>query len=477
MNILIKNSSIKYMLCYLILLLTNSILMWNFNLSNKDNYVNILILSWYINFIVVISGWIMYKTLGNSIGLQHIVILICFLFNFGQTFLWSLGVHSDNEIGTTKLFSNYRIPTNKDIYNALVFSEYCFVLLIFGMIVFSGFTIKRKSKNGEDNANIFFDVLYRVSVILGWVVIPLTFVRVFITLFFSAFNGYSALYYSSFQIPAILDFAEKLFFPVVVGILVGSRYKKIRVAYVIFALFVILYSLSGERGNWIYDLLVLIWMHHKYYKKINFMKILKLSIVAFVSLYIVAAIVDLRQYGLMNITFNELLETFIVGNSPIIRFLMEMGQSLGVTIMVLGYGRDVFPFTNSFGYSILGSVSTELARLIGIPVVYLSNYFSQDVLKITYGTGFNFFAETYINGSVIYMFIWGAFIQLILSNYKNQNSEFRKYVGCIVTPIICSCFRGESLAVFKNIVQIGILYPLILFGIFKLVMKKKNEMY
>lgn len=66
-------------------------------------------------------------------------------------------------------------------------------------------------------------------------------------------------------------------------------------AYVIFALFVILYSLSGERGNWIYDLLVLIWMHHKYYKKINFMKILKLSIVAFVSLYIVAAIVDLRQ--------------------------------------------------------------------------------------------------------------------------------------------------------------------------------------
>lgn len=91
MNILIKNSSIKYMLCYLILLLTNSILMWNFNLSNKDNYVNILILSWYINFIVVISGWIMYKTLGNSIGLQHIVILICFLFNFGQTFFVVIG--------------------------------------------------------------------------------------------------------------------------------------------------------------------------------------------------------------------------------------------------------------------------------------------------------------------------------------------------------------------------------------------------
>lgn len=63
MNILIKNSSIKYMLCYLILLLTNSILMWNFNLSNKDNYVNILILSWYINFIVVISGWLCIKHL------------------------------------------------------------------------------------------------------------------------------------------------------------------------------------------------------------------------------------------------------------------------------------------------------------------------------------------------------------------------------------------------------------------------------
>ena len=56
MNILIKNSSIKYMLCYLILLLTNSILMWNFNLSNKDNYVNILILSWYKIFKIVFSS-------------------------------------------------------------------------------------------------------------------------------------------------------------------------------------------------------------------------------------------------------------------------------------------------------------------------------------------------------------------------------------------------------------------------------------
>ena len=88
------------------------------------------------------------------------------------------------------------------------------------------------------------------------------------------------------------------------------------------------------------------------------------------------------------------------------------------------------------------------------------------------------FSQKHISMEASYICLFGElFIQLILSNYKNQNSEFRKYVGCIVTPIICSCFRGESLAVFKNIVQIGILYPLILFGIFKLVMKKKNEMY
>ena len=103
------------MLCYLILLLTNSILMWNFNLSNKDNYVNILILSWYINFIVVISGWIMYKTLGNSIGLQHIVILICYLYYY----LWCAAYQFANYVlSVLRIWLPPNRPLDTDLQNS-----------------------------------------------------------------------------------------------------------------------------------------------------------------------------------------------------------------------------------------------------------------------------------------------------------------------------------------------------------------------
>ncbi len=406
MKLYIKKKSLNYTWIFTFFALVCFIFLWALSGKGNANSNDIFLLSWIANIIFIISFWLMYKVLDNEVGLQHIVILICFLFNFGQTCMWSLGIHANNEIGKIKLYSNYKIPSDVEIYNAIIYSEYCFLALLLGIFLFTNFT--RKERNAYSDSDRLCSVLYKVSFYLSWVIIPLTFAKVLMTLFFSAQNGYTALYYSTFQIATVLDFAERLFFPVLVGLLLGSNYKKVKFVYIIFLLFVVLYSLAGERGNWIYDLLVLFWMHNKYYKKIDLKKLLKIVIVGFIALYIIAVIVDLRQYGLMNISISEISDALKFGNNPVVRFVMEMGQSLGVTIIVLNVGKGVFPISNSFVTSLLGSVSTKLANLVGMPVIYLSNYLSQDVLKIGYGAGFNFFAESYVNGSVFYMLLWGG---------------------------------------------------------------------
>ena len=462
-----KKNYMSFGLIYFYLI--NCIIGWVlYTIRNVKNY-NIVLVSWWINIIFLVSFYSFFRIIGK-IGLQHIILMVCFLFNFGQTFMWSLGIHSDNEIGKTKLYSNYKIPNNVEIYRGIIYSGWCFLALLIGMTLILGI---KKQNNLKQRKDIML-VVYKVSICLAWVVVPLTFVKIFITISFSLINGYASLYYGGFVLPPILDFAEKLFFPVIIGILLGSEYKTVKIIYTIFGAFVLLYCVAGERGNWFYDLLVLLWLHHNYYKKMDIKKMLKLFLISFLALYLIGAVVDLRQYGLGNVSVDTFISAMSLGNNPIIRFIMEMGGSLGVTIVVLGINISAFPVKNSFLAALLGSVSTKLANILGVPVVYLSNYLSQNILKITYGAGFNLFAETYVNGSVLYMVLFGAFFALLLGDNCGKEYSFKAYISIIITPIICSGFRNESLSLLKNLVQVGILYPLAIMLIYKIIAMRKR---
>lgn len=56
--------------------------------------------------------------------------------------MWSLGIHSDNEIGKTKLYSNYKIPNNVEIYRGIIYSGWCFLALLIGMTLILGIKSK-----------------------------------------------------------------------------------------------------------------------------------------------------------------------------------------------------------------------------------------------------------------------------------------------------------------------------------------------
>lgn len=459
MKISIPSKKAFWILSYALFFLINILIY--FFLDMKTDIItdfNIFIKSWCANIVFLISVYVIYQLENSKIGLASIVLLIGFIFNFGQTAMWSIGIHTNNEIGTGNIYGAFHCPSNREIYISISYSILCFIASSFGMAL--TIFLKKKKIRKKDGMR---ECIYRVSEIVAIPVVPLTFLKIIMTINYSVKHGYVALYYSGFRIPIIFEFAERLFFPVLVGILIGSQYRRVKIVYAIFALFMISYCFAGERGNWFYDLIILIWMHHRFYEKLDLKKMLKLGLVAFFSLYILAAMVDIRGYGLANISIDDIIEAFALGNNPVIRFLMEMGGSLSVTLMVMSFGENMFQFGNTFASSFLSSISSKVAELFGVHNVYLSNYLSQDLLGISYGAGFNFFAETYINGSYLYMLLYGVIVAMFISGSCDEDSNkfsFRIFIMCIVTPALCSNFRGESLATFKSIMQIGVLYPL-----------------
>lgn len=443
--------------------------------SKYTTYTDLFWISWFSNIVFILTTYLVYILDGKKLGLSNIVLLFGFLFNFGQMFLWSIGIHSDNELGAVRLFSNFSAPTNEEIYSTIFYSIICYASIALGIILGNIFH-NDKSTNSSDQS--IRQYIYKVSTVLGLFVIPLTFVKVLLTLKYSSVYGYANIYYSDFKIPTILDFAERLFFPILVGVLFGGKYKNIKSVYVIFGIFTILYTLAGERGNWIYDLVILVWMHYRYYSKITLKKTIKYIGIGFVALCFLSVIVDFRAVGLSNITISDFMGELQFTNNPVIRFIFEMGNSLGVTLIVRSLGKDSFPFENTFLSSLLGSASSKIADIFNLKYQYLGNYLSQELLHINYGTGFNFFAESYINGSVIYLILFGVLIALFLKDSNSDidnNYPFRTFIMLIITPTFCSCFRQESLSVFKSIVQIGILYPLSIWISYRLLEKRKKR--
>ena len=98
--------------------------------------------------------------------------------------------------------------------------------------------------------------------------------------------GYNALYYGSHATQAgYIQIIMYFFFPALVGYLISNEYsKKSRIiVYIIFGLYTGLQLLSGDRGNWLYSLVILVWLH-TYYRKYQY-KYFKYFIIGIVGVY------------------------------------------------------------------------------------------------------------------------------------------------------------------------------------------------
>ncbi|HFU3977122.1 TPA: hypothetical protein ACGO2J_002203, partial [Streptococcus suis] len=125
-----------------------------------ENVSNSIIIFWgfFNNIIFILAIFSLRKIENRRFSLKSIILSFFFLFNFGQIFLWTLGIHSSSELGKVPLYSNFRIPDNYDIFKALIFSMQSFATLCLGFFIstllHSDFKYKNYFRNSQERSII-----------------------------------------------------------------------------------------------------------------------------------------------------------------------------------------------------------------------------------------------------------------------------------------------------------------------------------
>lgn len=393
----------------------------------SDN--EIVFLSWF-GIIVCICAILIWKKLtGKYFTLFNIFLAFFSVFNFGQCFLWAVGVHSSKEIGKKLLFGVVSCD-NLLIAKAQLLFIICFIMINAAAL----FIWSKRNKRDIIILNNYqntekFDCLYITSIILSILVIPLTLYKTFNTFIMGQLYSYHDLYYgdiSSTINNSLINILRSLFLPCLFGLLIGSKYKKsVRIfVYCIYAIFSLISLLTGDRGEWINGLIILFWADTVFFKKRNPRKMFLWMIIAFLSLYLMNAIVSLRNIGLSWKGFTQAL--FAIDSNPIVSLLIEFGNSMSISIILIK-NNVVCPYGNTYFMSLLTMFSTALGnQIFGLDYTQLHTWFPMEYLQIRSGTDFSMIGEAILNFGVylapVVIFIMGLVIAKI-ANFPYEKKE------------------------------------------------------
>lgn len=436
----------------------------------------IFFLSWLgiVIFIYIIISW--YKISGKYFTLYTIFILFFFLFNYGQPIMWAFNIHQLNEIGNTGLYI-FEKPSYKSIILTQSLTLTSIIMFHFGAIY--SFKPKNKKPNYK-NSEITRKAIFYTAILLAIFVLPVTFYNSIYDLLYSQKHSYHALYYDDNKTNIIfLNLIQRMFFPTLVGLLIGSKYKRnIRYfVYTVFILYLIINLLSGDRGSWIYYLIILLFMSHTFYKKINFLKISLYSVLGLSFLKLVETIVLLRRSDGINI--KNFFKTFSIENSTIINIIFEVGGSMRTTLVLVEHGWDIWPYGNTYINAFIGMFTNKLFSFLGIPYENVTSWFSQGYLGISYGAGFSIVAEALLNyGPFIAPLIMIVF-GMIASYLSLETNKFN-----LVNAPLKVFFSISSIAIFLPIVRghfhyslnqwtFAVLIPIILIMCMRMFLQKK----
>lgn len=462
-----------------------------FLIKTDSNYnFFIILLSWIGIFILgyIVLTW--YKITGYVFSPYVIFIVFFFLFNYGQPLMWSVGIHIPSEIGQKPLYPGLDIASEGDIFKAQALVLSCILMFHFGAVV--SYIICRKKTlhlnqnslqlnkhGGEDR--ITLNVMYWVCLFIALIAVPITLYYSFKDLQIARNYGYKALYYSEHTRTGASVFSIFLFmfFPCLIGLLIGSRFsKKVRwLVYAIFFIYLTFNLLSGDRSSWVFKLIILIWMSHTSYKPLNFKKIVKYIPLIIIGLYFLNAIVSLRNVG---ISFNKVIESLKLVNSPIISAFFEMGGSMKTIIVLQKYGWDIWPYTNTYVLALLGMVTNRVFDFLSIPFTLLSNFFSENYLGISWGAGFSIISEALLNFGPIFtplfMIVLGYIFSSMLSVDKNMNYKHDSLKFFFVVSTL-----DALIAINRNVIHIplktwfyGVLQPYIIILLIRNFRIRKN---
>ena len=420
-----------------------------------------VILSWLgiILYIYIIFSW--YKLHGKIFDLYTIMITFFMLFNYGQCFLWAFGIHTDNEIGRSNLIG-VGVATDKEIIVAQLITLICIYMFHLG----SCFCYEKRKNINEEENEINKNSIYIVSKILSIIVIPVSFIQIFIELQMSSQYGYNSLYNDNTSGNLWMELIVRLFYPCLFGLLIGSNFKKrIRnTVYLIAILYALMSLLSGYRGTWLYPTIVLLFLHYIYVKKIKFSSILEIGILGIIVIILASSISNIRGVG---VNTKNLWEQIAIMDNPLVDAISEMGGSMIIQTTLVKTGFDIYPYGNTYLFAILGVISDSFIGFLGFDYVDLSTWFSHIYLQLeTWGIGFSIVGEALINygpyvAPIIMVVLGWIFTSLTYIKKRDlEKNSLRMLISLISCISLIYIFRGIvsynlKILVFTLIVYIG----------------------
>lgn len=393
------------------------------------------------------------KNTGKLLTMYTLFMVFFFLFNFGQCFLWAFGQHYENEIGSMSLYRVVWVPSDYDIVKTQL------IVLVSAIMIHSGAMLSHKTPimSFDYDTDYLKKTNYERILLFKFcsVLCPFaTFSEYYyqITNFINArVYGYTGLYYNAEvqSVNVIFQILARLFFPSIVGLLIGSKYEKksIRLlAYTLFGIDVLLSMMVGDRGGWLYALILLLICHTVFYRKLRIRDVILLGISGYIGMVILIAIRNIRNKGVTILGFIESLSGALL--DPISSTLTEMGGTMGVTTVFVMNGWNIFPYGNSFLYGLLIAPTKRIISFLNLNYESISGWFSQSYLGISNGAGFSIVAEVLANFGPyllpIIMIIVGILIQKItdLDTCNKDIDVMSMFYKIITTSVIINISRN-----------------------------------
>lgn len=401
------------------------------------------------------------------------------LFNYGGCIMWALGIDTDRGLVTGKrlVYGSNLYASQADIVDTKWYV--CLAMLAFHMGALL-LVKKRNTTNAGTNSltsqaavlrnKLDKSALYKVGCIVTAIVTPIAIGLRITEVLIARKYGYNALYYSDMSTQSgYTQIIMYLFFPGLIAVLIGSDFSKwaVRAVIGIFGIYMCLGLASGDRGNWLYSLIILIWIYSQR-KTVKISTVIKYAAVGVVGIYLLQVVTASRDNGgLSGLTLDAFKQAFSAENSPIVDAFFEMGGTMGITTIFLKLGA-IYPYANTYLTAILGAFSSRFLTLIGIDFVLIGDWLSQEYFGLNYGLGFNMIAEAYVNGGYIggffYMFLLGIIIGKLLAMCRDtwdmENNSIKAFVAISTANILMTLPRGAIYLVIKNFVY-GVLIILL----------------
>lgn len=344
---------------------------------------------------------------GNQIMSPYVIFLLAlYLFSYGQSFLWALGIESEHTL------IGFQGITVAEIFKAQVIT--LIMLAFFHIGALYGIS-KRKLKRDR----VFKDYTNNLKQI-GWILFAISlypYVRETINdMILSMTMGYNALYEGEAKIGLgnLSGFIAGYFIPSIICLFIAYRENKfLRTIFItIISLNIVAILLTGGRSNAVILLAILLILYNYLVQKFTKKWIILGLVGAFLMLQVLAFVGTVRTEG--SRTTN--LDGFKVENNAGVEAVAEMGSTMFCLIKTMNLVPEKFEYR--YGKSYMYSFSSLIPNL-GFWDIHpakreanLSEWLT-NALGLSYGTGYSMCAEAYANfgylGFILFFF-WGWFI-------------------------------------------------------------------